>query len=33
MTGMDPFSQFGWDAGLIAVNDDEVAVFWTFEPI
>ncbi|WP_326591469.1 hypothetical protein [Streptomyces sp. NBC_01294] len=33
VTGMDPFSQFGWDAGLIAVNDDEVAVFWTFEPI
>ncbi|MEU7606312.1 hypothetical protein AB0B78_40025 [Streptomyces sp. NPDC040724] len=26
----DPFSQYDWDAGLIAVNDDEVAVFWNF---
>ncbi|WP_404957663.1 hypothetical protein [Streptomyces sp. 147326] len=33
VTGMDPFSRFGWDAGLIAVNDAEVGVFWAFEPI
>ncbi|MEV8532912.1 hypothetical protein [Streptomyces sp. NPDC051211] len=33
VTGMDPFSQHGWDAGLIAVNDAEVGVFWAFEPI
>ncbi|WP_445269338.1 hypothetical protein [Streptomyces sp. DSM 41634] len=26
----DPFSRYDWDAGLIAVNDDEVAVFWNF---
>ncbi|MFJ8845641.1 hypothetical protein ACIRFF_22345 [Streptomyces cyaneofuscatus] len=25
-----PFSRSDWDAGLIAVNDDEVAVFWNF---
>ncbi|MFD9370425.1 hypothetical protein ACFWA6_22385 [Streptomyces sp. NPDC060020] len=25
-----PFSRYDWDAGLIAVNDDEVAVFWNF---
>ncbi|KJY28886.1 hypothetical protein VR44_24295 [Streptomyces katrae] len=25
-----PFSQYDWDAGLIAVNDDEVAVLWNF---
>ncbi len=28
--GHDSFSHYGWDAGLIAVNDDEVAVFWNF---
>ncbi|MGW6943979.1 hypothetical protein ACWGF3_33930 [Streptomyces xanthophaeus] len=27
----DPFSSYDWDAGLIAVNDDEVAVFWNFQ--
>ncbi|XEC26540.1 hypothetical protein JAO84_19510 [Streptomyces fradiae] len=27
----NPFSGFDWDAGLIAVNDDEVAVFWNFQ--
>ncbi|WP_327415713.1 hypothetical protein [Streptomyces sp. NBC_01233] len=26
----DPFSRYDWDAGLIAVNDDEVAVLWNF---
>ncbi|MEU3723442.1 hypothetical protein [Streptomyces sp. NPDC031705] len=26
-----PFSHYDWDAGLIAVNDDEVAVFWNFQ--
>ncbi|MFE7140229.1 hypothetical protein ACFVAG_21000 [Streptomyces sp. NPDC057644] len=26
-----PFSRNDWDAGLIAVNDDEVAVFWNFQ--
>ncbi|WP_326591468.1 hypothetical protein [Streptomyces sp. NBC_01294] len=26
-----PFSQYDWDAGLIAVNDDEVAVLWNFQ--
>ncbi|MFE2974105.1 hypothetical protein [Streptomyces sp. NPDC059258] len=25
-----PFSRSDWDAGLIAVNDDEVAVLWNF---
>ncbi|RKT04171.1 hypothetical protein BX286_2119 [Streptomyces sp. 3211.6] len=29
--GLDPFSHYGWDAGLIVVNDDEVAVFWNFQ--
>ncbi|MFI6939337.1 hypothetical protein ACIBI4_08710 [Streptomyces sp. NPDC050418] len=28
--GHNSFSQFDWDAGLIAVNDDEVAVLWNF---
>ncbi|MCX2184286.1 hypothetical protein KV205_27705 [Streptomyces sp. SKN60] len=28
--GWDPFSHYDCDAGLIAVNDDEVAVFWNF---
>ncbi|MEV6731952.1 MULTISPECIES: hypothetical protein [unclassified Streptomyces] len=27
----DSFSQYDWDAGLIAVNDHEVAVFWNFQ--
>lgn len=27
----DPFSTYDWDAGLIAVNDDEVAVLWNFQ--
>ncbi|MEU9038763.1 hypothetical protein AB0D45_28215 [Streptomyces sp. NPDC048352] len=31
--GLDPFSCYGWDAGLIAVNDEEVAVFWNFQNI
>ncbi|MEU4123715.1 hypothetical protein [Streptomyces virginiae] len=26
-----PFSGYDWDAGLIAVNEDEVAVFWNFQ--
>lgn len=25
-----PFSRYDWDAGLIAVNEDEVAVLWNF---
>lgn len=29
--GSHPFSGYDWDAGLIAVNDDEVAVFWNFQ--
>ncbi|MFG2216850.1 hypothetical protein ACGFN1_18620 [Streptomyces sp. NPDC048685] len=29
--GHAPFSGYDWDAGLIAVNDDEVAVFWNFQ--
>ncbi|MER5934904.1 hypothetical protein [Streptomyces sp. NPDC002054] len=29
----DSFSQYDWDAGLIAVNDDEVAVLWNFQNI
>ncbi|MEU6861791.1 hypothetical protein ABZ924_00725 [Streptomyces sp. NPDC046876] len=29
----NPFSQCDWDAGLIAVNDDEVAVFWNFQSL
>lgn len=29
--GHDPFSSYDWDAGLIAVNDDEVAMFWNFQ--
>ncbi|MER7176542.1 hypothetical protein [Streptomyces mesophilus] len=29
--GWNPFSGYDWDAGLIAVNDDEVAVFWNFQ--
>ncbi|MGW7438807.1 hypothetical protein [Streptomyces sp. NPDC054849] len=29
--GSNPFSGYDWDAGLIAVNDDEVAVFWNFQ--
>ncbi|WP_051774761.1 hypothetical protein [Streptomyces sp. NRRL S-237] len=28
----DPFSRYGWDAGLIAVNDAEVAMIWYFDP-
>ncbi|MFE6101188.1 hypothetical protein ACFVQ4_14590 [Streptomyces laurentii] len=28
--GSNPFSGFDWDAGLIAVNNDEVAVIWNF---
>lgn len=28
--GYDPFSHYDCDAGLIAVNDDEVAVLWNF---
>ncbi|MCJ0875457.1 hypothetical protein [Streptomyces sp. AP-93] len=28
--GHAPFSQYDWDAGLIAVNDEEVAVLWNF---
>ncbi|MCX4782490.1 hypothetical protein [Streptomyces sp. NBC_01264] len=28
--GLDPFSHYGWDAGLIMVNDEEVAVLWNF---
>ncbi|MEV8532910.1 hypothetical protein [Streptomyces sp. NPDC051211] len=27
----NPFSEYDWDAGLIAVNNDEVAVFWNFQ--
>ncbi|WP_328393911.1 hypothetical protein OHS70_04590 [Streptomyces sp. NBC_00390] len=33
VTGMAQFSQDLWDAGLIAVNDTEVAMFWTFESL
>ncbi|MFF8271902.1 hypothetical protein ACF059_31680 [Streptomyces sp. NPDC016562] len=29
--GSNPFSGYDWDAGLIAVNEDEVAVFWNFQ--
>ncbi|MFD9412763.1 hypothetical protein ACFWBN_37980 [Streptomyces sp. NPDC059989] len=29
--GTSPFSRSRWDAGLIAVNDTEVALIWTFE--
>ncbi|MFD7258108.1 hypothetical protein [Streptomyces sp. NPDC059874] len=29
--GIGPFSRSCWDAGLIAVNDAEVALIWTFE--
>lgn len=29
----DSFSHYDWDAGLIAVNDDEVAVFWNFQSV
>ncbi|RPF40051.1 hypothetical protein EDD96_3804 [Streptomyces sp. Ag109_G2-6] len=29
----NPFSCYDWDAGLIAVNDDEVAVFWNFQSL
>ncbi|MBT2477753.1 hypothetical protein [Streptomyces sp. ISL-94] len=28
----DPFSRYGWDAGLIAVNDAEVEMIWYFDP-
>ncbi|MFD4739693.1 hypothetical protein ACFWNR_32590 [Streptomyces virginiae] len=28
----DPLSRYGWDAGLIAVNDAEVAMIWYFDP-
>ncbi|WP_371614039.1 hypothetical protein [Streptomyces sp. NBC_00454] len=31
VNGTSPFSQSRWDAGLIAVNDTEVALIWTFE--
>ncbi|MFJ6780742.1 hypothetical protein [Streptomyces yangpuensis] len=27
-----PFSRYGWDAGLIAVNDSELALLWHFDP-
>ncbi|MEV7615734.1 hypothetical protein [Streptomyces sp. NPDC089799] len=27
----DAFSRYDWDAGLIAVNDEEVAVLWNFQ--
>ncbi|MER5487140.1 hypothetical protein ABT024_28585 [Streptomyces sp. NPDC002812] len=26
-----PFGRYDWDAGLIAVNDEEVAVLWNFQ--
>ncbi|MFE7140232.1 hypothetical protein ACFVAG_21015 [Streptomyces sp. NPDC057644] len=29
--GHASFSRYDWDAGLIAVNDEEVAVFWNFQ--
>lgn len=29
--GHDSFSRYDWDAGLIAVNDEEVAVLWNFQ--
>lgn len=29
--GSNAFSGYDWDAGLIAVNKDEVAVFWNFQ--
>ncbi|WP_412078291.1 hypothetical protein ACLF6K_31055 [Streptomyces xanthophaeus] len=29
----DSFSRYDWDAGLIAVNEDEVAVFWNFQSL
>ncbi|MCX4675247.1 hypothetical protein OG413_07910 [Streptomyces sp. NBC_01433] len=28
---VDPFSQFDWDAGLIAVSEAEVGIFWSFD--
>lgn len=31
VNGTSPFSRSRWDAGLIAVNDTEVALIWTFE--
>ncbi|MFJ9937647.1 hypothetical protein ACIRSJ_31515 [Streptomyces virginiae] len=27
-----PFSRYGWDAGLIAVNEAEIAMLWHFDP-
>ncbi|MFI8812769.1 MULTISPECIES: hypothetical protein [unclassified Streptomyces] len=27
----DPLSRYDWDAGLIAVSDDEVGLFWSFD--
>ncbi|MFC9856863.1 MULTISPECIES: hypothetical protein [unclassified Streptomyces] len=30
-TGGNPCSQWDWDAGLIAVSDDEVGLFWSFD--
>ncbi|WP_404959477.1 hypothetical protein [Streptomyces sp. 147326] len=33
VNGTFPFSRSRWDAGLIAVNDTEVAMIWTFEAL
>ncbi|MCM1966312.1 MULTISPECIES: hypothetical protein [unclassified Streptomyces] len=32
VNALSPFSRSRWDAGLLAVNDTEVALIWTFEP-
>ncbi|OKI48745.1 hypothetical protein A6A29_05020 [Streptomyces sp. TSRI0281] len=31
ITGVNPCSRYDWDAGLIAVSDDEVGLFWSFD--
>ncbi|MFD7278209.1 hypothetical protein ACFV80_14450 [Streptomyces sp. NPDC059862] len=31
ITGCDPFSDHDWDVGLIAVSENELGIFWSFD--
>ncbi|MFJ9628687.1 hypothetical protein ACIRU8_13415 [Streptomyces sp. NPDC101175] len=31
LTGCDPLSEHGWDVGLLAVSENELGVFWSFD--
>jgi hypothetical protein len=30
-TGCTPFSRYDWDLGVIAVSENEVGIFWSFD--